>query len=114
MRFLAFRKHLKFLFTEMRTTMKKNLKRFISFILITMLTISLSIPVLAKEVPTNEKIKVTDEIAIQMAENFAKGAYTELSLSAANPIKLYESTGKAIGYIVNYYYNSPPLWICHI
>ncbi len=114
MRLLAFRKHLKFLFTEMRTTMKKNLKRFISFILITMLTISLSIPVLAKEVPTNEKIKVTDEIAIQMAENFAKGAYTELSLSAANPIKLYESTGKAIGYIVNYYYNSTPLWICHI
>lgn len=54
------------------------------------------------------KIKVTDEIAIQMAENFAKGAYTELSLSAANPIKLYESTGKAIGYIVNYYYNSTP------
>lgn len=43
-----------------------------------------------------------------MAENFAKGAYTELSLSAANPIKLYESTGKAIGYIVNYYYNSTP------
>ena len=39
---------------------------------------------------------------------FAKGAYTELSLSAANPIKLYESTGKAIGYIVNYYYNSTP------
>ena len=77
MRFLAFRKHLKFLFTEMRTTMKKNLKRFISFILITMLTISLSIPVLAKEVPTNEKIKVTDEIAIHMAENFAKGAYTD-------------------------------------
>ena len=88
--------------------MKKNLKRFVSFLLITMLTISLSIPVLAKEVPTNEKIKVTDEIAIQMAENFAKGAYTELSLSAANPIKLYESTGKAIGYIVNYYYNSTP------
>ena len=85
--------------------MKKKLKSIISFLLITILAISISTPVSAAEIPEKERIKVTNELAIEMANNFAQDIYSDNSLSAANPMKIFDTDGKAIGYIVNYYQN---------
>lgn len=88
--------------------MKKKLKSIISFLLITILAISISTPVSAAEIPEKERIKVTNELAIEMANNFAQDIYSYKSLSAANPMKIFDTDGKAIGYIVNYYQNDTP------
>ncbi|EGX72255.1 hypothetical protein HMPREF9457_02428 [Dorea formicigenerans 4_6_53AFAA] len=88
--------------------MKKKLKSIISFLLITILAISISTPVSAAEIPEKERIKVTNELAIEMANNFAQDIYSDNSLSAANPMKIFDTDGKAIGYIVNYYQNDTP------
>lgn len=57
---------------------------------------------------SDSKVKLIDELVIQMAERFAQTACTNVTLLADNPVKFYDESGKAIGYIVNYYNMNEP------
>lgn len=87
--------------------MKKRIFSVILSIFLLMITI---IPVSAEEtLPKDEsKTLITEEIIINMAENFAKEINPLENISAANPIKLYDMNGQAIGYVVNYYKDDMP------
>jgi len=77
--------------------------------LIVMMTIS-SIPVLAtnEDVQETELVEVTDEVAIEMANRFGEAVSSDIALTASNPIKFYDTSGQAIGFIVDYFYNDTP------
>lgn len=53
-------------------------------------------------------VSVTEEMAIQMAERFADAINPNMDLDATNPIKFYDESGQAIGYIVDYYKDNIP------
>lgn len=80
--------------------MRKIFKRFASLLTIFILTIMSIVPVHASE--NTSVVNVTDDLAIQMAERFAKGIGENSNIVANNPRKFYDTTGQAIGYIVNY------------
>ena len=79
--------------------MRKIFKRFASLLTIFILTIMSIVPVHASE--NTSVVNVTDDLAIQMAERFAKGIGENSNIVANNPRKFYDTTGQAIGYIVN-------------
>lgn len=93
-------------FKERKISMKKKIKRIISLVLTLIFVASLGMTSKAADVKDDGKILVTEQIAIDMAERFAKGAKPELDLSAGDPVKFYDTSGQAIGYIVSYYLNS--------
>lgn len=86
--------------------MKKTLKRICSFLTVVVVIISSVSPALAAE--NNSIVVVTDDLAVQMAERFAKGISENSEIVANNPRKFYNTAGQAIGYIVNYDYKDKP------
>ena len=86
--------------------MRKIFKRFASLLTIFILTIMSIVPVHASE--NTSVVNVTDDLAIQMAERFAKGIGENSNIVANNPRKFYDTTGQAIGYIVNYNLENKP------
>lgn len=86
--------------------MKKKF-RYVSSIVIAIMLVfeGLNVTAFAEESASinDSMIVMTDELAIQMAEQFSETAIQNIDLTADNPIKFYNETGQAIGYIVNYY-----------
>ena len=72
--------------------MKKKIKRIISLVLTLIFVASLGMTSKAADVKDDGKILVTEQIAIDMAERFAKGAKPELDLSAGDPVKFYDTS----------------------
>lgn len=86
--------------------MYKTVKRFISFLVVIMLS---AMTVHATEISKDDSmIRVTDELALQMAENFASGVGENSNIIAVNPKKFYDVNGQAIGYIVNFILENEP------
>lgn len=82
--------------------MKKKFKNLIAILLTLSLILSVNVVSFANE--DNEgKVKVTNELILQMAERFSEIANPDLNLTAKNPVKFYDTNDKAIGYIVSYY-----------
>lgn len=90
--------------------MNKKMKRIVSFALTVFLIFTSTCFVFATDSVSDstEEVKLTNDLVIQMAERFAAAVNPDLKLSADNPIKFYDESGQAIGYIVNYYYNALP------
>lgn len=86
--------------------MKKTFKRLVSFLTVLILTIMSVIPISASE--NTSVINVTDDLAIQMSERFAKGIGQDSNIVANNPRKFYNTEGQAIGYIVDYTLENKP------
>lgn len=89
--------------------MKKG-KKILSYALIISLMTMSETSVLANEPVNNvsSEIKMTDEVAIEMATNFLEGMEPEKNIYAENPVKFYDINGKARGYIVHYYQDEVP------
>lgn len=84
--------------------MRRRIKKCIA-IFLSLVTILLgALPVFAND----DKIIVNEELAIQMAEDFANAVAPELQLKGNNPTKFYSTSGQAIGYIVDYYKDNLP------
>lgn len=88
----------------------KKFYKFISSILLfsILLTTNVSNVFAVEQSNMSSQVEMTDEIAIEMATNFAKDIEPEKQISAKNPIKFYDSNGQAIGYIVHYYQGEIP------
>lgn len=82
----------------------KKLRNFMVLVVTFILLINFTIPAKADEA----LILVTNDIVKQMAENFSDSILPDINLTAIDPIKFYDETGQAIGYIVNYDYNGLP------
>lgn len=56
-----------------------------------------------------EKVELTPELAVQLAQEFSDSLEPEKHLNAASPVKFYDEDGRALGYFVSYYtpLNSP-------
>lgn len=87
--------------------MKRNCKLFCAFLMICLLVTS-AIPVSAEGESSvsedNEKILLTEEMALELADNYAS-LFTTKDVIPCNPIKYYNLSNQAIGYIVDYTYN---------
>lgn len=83
--------------------MKGKFKSLITILLTLSLVISSTLVSFANDTTSEEKIIVTDEIILQMADKFAENMKPDLELIAKNPIKFYNTDDQAIGYIVSYY-----------
>lgn len=89
--------------------MKKTQKRIVSLILVLILAVlSVVQSFAADETNDTTLVKMTDQIAIEMAERFAGSINPDANLTADNPIKFYDENGQAIGYIVNFYNGNEP------
>lgn len=88
--------------------MKKNLYSLCGLVLVAILIFN-SCFISKAEEPSGEEntIIMTDDLALSLAQNFAKST-NNIDLTALNPVKFYDSTGQAIGYIVEYYQNNIP------
>lgn len=87
----------------------KKIKRFLSLLIVATMIILSVLPVSASETSLDDsKVEVTEELAISMAEKFAVAFYPDGIVTANNPMKFYDKTGQAIGYIVNYYIKDVP------
>lgn len=83
--------------------MKKRFKNLIAILLTLSLILSVNMVSFANEDNNEGKVKVTNELILQMAERFSEIANPDLNLTAKNPVKFYDTNDKAIGYIVSYY-----------
>lgn len=87
--------------------MKRNCKLFCAFLMICLLVTS-AIPVSAEGESSvsedNEKILLTEEMALELADNYAS-LFTTKDVIPCNPIKYYNLSNQPIGYIVDYTYN---------
>ena len=88
--------------------MKKYLYSLCGLVLVAILIFN-SCFISKAEEPSGEEntIIMTDDLALSLAQNFAKST-NNIDLTALNPVKFYDSTGQAIGYIVEYYQNNIP------
>lgn len=86
----------------------KKTKKVVALVTGFILCMSLSIPSYAASNQEGDATKVTEEMAIQMAERFEKAVAPDVDLEAQNPLKFYDTDGQAIGYIVDYYNNLEP------
>lgn len=48
------------------------------------------------------RIKLTDSLALQIAQEFADSMTDDSAIESVNPVKFYDESGRAIGYIVAY------------
>lgn len=86
--------------------MKKISRKILSLVLSIIFLCGLNTTAFASEnnsISDQTPVVVTNDMAIEMAERFAQTANPDKTLSAGNPIKFYDESGQAIGYIVNYY-----------
>lgn len=85
-------------------------RRITALVLCVALLVLSVLPVSAEENTTqnNAKIVVTNEMAIEMAQNFVDQINPDDNLLAGDPLKFYDMNGQAIGYIVNYYKENIP------
>lgn len=88
-----------------RSKAMKRKKRLVAVCLTLILFICSSISSVASD---STVIKVTDTLVLQMAERFADAFDLNSEIEAQNPIKFYDESGQAIGYIVNYYTHGIP------
>lgn len=82
--------------------MKKLIKRLCAISLSIAILLCNAVPAYASE---SSMVTLTDDLVIEMAERFATSVNPDANLEATNPIKFYDESGQAIGYIVDYYEN---------
>lgn len=82
------------------TRFKRCLLVFLSFVLALALCPALAY---ADDGSSGEEILFTEAMAVRMSQEFADSMEPDAGLSASDPVKLYDESGQAIGYIVEYY-----------
>lgn len=71
--------------------MKRKFKSLITILLTLSLVISSTLVSFANDTTSEEKIVVTDEMILQVADKFAENMKPDLELVAKNPIKFYNT-----------------------
>lgn len=89
--------------------MKKIIQSIFSLILVLILTLTpIQIAFANENTENSSKTEFTEDLAIEMGERFICSMEPSKNIVAYNPIKFYDESGQAIGYIVNFYNDDMP------
>ena len=87
-----------------------KMKRLLAYVIVCLAACTaLSVPAFANEsdsADNSNKILFTEELAMKEAGSFCKSMEPDVALSATYPVKLYNTSNQAIGYIINYVNNN--------
>ncbi|HIU77284.1 MAG TPA: hypothetical protein IAC62_15460 [Candidatus Pelethocola excrementipullorum] len=83
-------------------------KRLLSLALTIALILSLFINTVSANADDKDKIKVTDELIVQMADGLAKENRPEICLSTKEVTKVYNNADTLIGYTASFYLDNTP------